>query len=144
MSINLDTLFSDLDTGDLPKALEGRWLRLGSRGYDYLLSTIRAGDGVTEKQMVNGILILSRMRFERDPEDVRAALAKLASDSRLPVRSVATRCLVGTLRSEVLHRGSPAPRAEHVEAIRRGLDLGLEDESEAFVVDSLRALNIRR
>lgn len=140
MSTELDALFMELDAVELPIVLEGRWLKLGLPAYEYLLSRVLKRERATEHQVVNAILLLSRMRFERDPDEIRRILATLATDLRMRVRSVATQCLAGTLRADVVHRGAPAPAGEYLEAIQSALQLGLEEESTAFVLDCLQTM----
>ncbi len=141
---SLTTLFGEIDTRELTPELETRWYQRGRQGFDFLYSQLSGagGEGASEWQLVHGLYMLSRMRFQRDPELVRKLLSAFARDDRLRVRSRAAQYLVGTMRSEALTGKRVADaHPEYLAALQEALALGVHKRSERFVRSGLRALD---
>jgi hypothetical protein len=135
----------ELDCDDLPTSIESAWYKAGRDAYDYLLRKLEEPNALTDRQIVNIMMILSRMRFADDPEVVRGLLLRMSTDSRTIVRSRAVQYLVGTMRSESLvGRDVARARPEYLEAARKALTMGVDETARLFVAHALREMGRSR
>lgn len=136
---DLEELFAKTDCRELAIDVETLWYQGGREAYDYLRGRLGEADRLTEHQAVNAMLMLTRMRFKVDPEEVRRLLVVLTEDSRRLVRSRAAQYLAGSTVPEGLcGRAILRDHPEYVASLRRALVVGLERRTRKYVMLILR------